>query len=257
MKKLTVCTVPLIVALSLISSSAADLNQGLVHHWSFDGNANDSVGGSHGTPVGAVLAPDRFGSLNSAFFFNGTDARIGLPDTTLSAGLAQGTLAAWVRVDSFDAMFGRVIFNRGIAASSTSLELGVGGNGELDANLSDQTPPSSLGQVSLGQWACVAMTWDGSSLSYYIDGNPSGTFSFTGTASDPFAGTRRVDIGVDDQNVGWFQGGIDDLRIYDRVLSGSDIQALCVVPEPSTVVFAVVGALALFGRCAFRRFRRG
>jgi prepilin-type N-terminal cleavage/methylation domain-containing protein len=52
----------------------------------------------------------------------------------------------------------------------------------------------------------------------FIDGELSGDFPFTGTAEDPKPGTRRVDIGVDDQDVGWFPGTIDEIRIYDRTL---------------------------------------
>ena len=236
MKQLLSSIIPLMIAMSLTSSGVAAINDGLVHYFPFDGEARDVVGGAVGTPINARLAPGRSGAPNSAFLFNGADARISLPDTFLSNGLPQGTVTAWVRIDSLTANFGGVIINRGIAALSTSLALGINPDGKLQANLSDQIPPPSLGQVLTGQWVCVAVTWNGSRLNYFIDGKLSGDFPFTGTANDPSPGTRRVDIGVDDQDFGWFPGTIDEIRIYDRALSTSEIGLICDVPELSTRV---------------------
>src|SRR5881394_2390322 len=235
MKQLVSSIIPLMIAASLTSSAAA-LNDGLVHYFPFDGDTRDVVGGAAGTPSNSEPAPGRSGDPNNAFFFNGEDARISLPYTFLADGLTHGTVTAWVRIDSFTATYGGTIINRGIPAFSTSLALGINPQGKLQANLSDRIAPPSLGHVLIGQWVCVAVTWNGDRLSYFIDGQLSGDFPFTGTVKDPTLGKRRVDIGVDDQDVGWFPGTIDEIRIYDRALSISEIGLIADVPELSTRV---------------------
>ena len=58
---------------------------GLVGYWGFNGNANDESGnGNDGTVNGATLTEDRFGSENSAFFFDGVNDNILLPNLGFS-----------------------------------------------------------------------------------------------------------------------------------------------------------------------------
>ncbi len=89
--------------LPFVANSQTPLTNGLVAYFPFSGNANDSSGnGNNGAPSNATLTADRFGNANSAYQFNGTNARIILPDTFLSAGLPQGTVLTWVRVNSLN-----------------------------------------------------------------------------------------------------------------------------------------------------------
>ena len=60
--------------------SNADLNDGLVAYYPFNGNANDESGnGYDGTIYGAELTEDRFGNPDSAFDFDGIDDKIVTP----------------------------------------------------------------------------------------------------------------------------------------------------------------------------------
>src|SRR5277367_6826618 len=79
----------------------SSLTNGLVAYYPFNGNANDASGnGNNGTiHGGVVLAPDRFGSNNSAFTFNGVDGYIdiGNPVGNSPASLTE---TAWVKIIS-------------------------------------------------------------------------------------------------------------------------------------------------------------
>ena len=77
----------------------ADLNNGLVAYYPFDGNANDESGnGNDGTVNGATLTEDRFGNAESAYNFDGNNANI---QSLISINLAQGmSYSAWVLVQS-------------------------------------------------------------------------------------------------------------------------------------------------------------
>ena len=67
----------LVLALSclMVGNAQADLDDGLVAHYPFCGNANDESGnGNHGTVNGPVLTKDRFGGVDSAYsFIDGPD----------------------------------------------------------------------------------------------------------------------------------------------------------------------------------------
>ncbi len=57
----------------------ADLSDGLVAYYPFNGNANDeSSNGNHGTVFGATLTTDRFRDISSAYSFDGVDDYINI-----------------------------------------------------------------------------------------------------------------------------------------------------------------------------------
>lgn len=63
----------------LLLHLAADLSEGLILYYPFDGNANDESGnGENGTIYGPSLTYDRFGNENSAYEFNGTSDYIAI-----------------------------------------------------------------------------------------------------------------------------------------------------------------------------------
>ena len=75
-------------------------------------------------------------------------------------------------------------------------------------------------------WRHVAVTFDGSELLLYINGNPSDpqTLSGVNTNADPYV-YARIGVGSDDEG-GYFEGLIDNVMIFDRALSWAEVQAL-------------------------------
>ncbi len=83
----------------------ADLNEGLVAYYPFNGNANDESGnGNDGTVNGATVTVDRFGNTDSAYHFNGngnaTDS-VQLPYTIIN-GLINITSSVWIKSSNSD-----------------------------------------------------------------------------------------------------------------------------------------------------------
>src|SRR6185436_8408174 len=94
----------LVVFLFFFKSSIGqvDLNRGLIAYYPFNGNSNDATGNGHnGTPLNGVqLTTDRFGNSNNAYYFDGVDDRITVPDDgTLSP--QKLTLACYFNADRF------------------------------------------------------------------------------------------------------------------------------------------------------------
>ena len=73
------------------------------------------------------------------------------------------------------------------------------------------------------QWHLYVGTWDGSRIRIYVDGELKGETSVTGTINT--ADTGPIYIGHDDGWAGrYFNGTIDEVRIYNRALSPAEIR---------------------------------
>ena len=77
----------------------AALTDGLVGHWTFSGNADDSSGnGKHGVVSGATLMPDRFGVADRAYHFTLSDKIVTTANLGISGNTAR-TLSLWVKFE--------------------------------------------------------------------------------------------------------------------------------------------------------------
>ena len=97
-------------------------------------------------------------------------------------------------------------------------------NGALEFNHSGATTTAITStKVNDGTWHFVAMTFDGAYVRLYIDGALQGTFY---GPSLGFLSFEDLYIGERGNNGNFFNGSIDDVRIYNRALSSSEITAL-------------------------------
>ena len=98
----------------------------------------------------------------------------------------------------------------------------------------------------------MGWTWDGSLVEIYVDGALDFSQSYTSGIIDndqALSFAKRIDLPT---NI--YAGLMDDIRIYDNVLSSSDISALfnqsASLPEPSTLWMGLLG----FGVIAWIRW---
>jgi hypothetical protein len=176
---------------------------------------------SHGTDYGA-------GKRNYALGLDGTNDIV---DLSLSTGLIDPllnySLSAWVKPDVVNTAM--QIYGQGNSANTTqSLRFGITSNGYLDnsaINNADTSYPVT-GNIALtaGVWTHVAVTKNGSTYNLYINGkpqerivSPSGTFTFN-TSSIGYL--NRSSDGE------YFDGLVDDVRIYQYALTANQVQAI-------------------------------
>ena len=214
--------------------SNINLTDGLVAHYEFEGNADDSSGNNHnGEIVGATLTSDRFGEENGAYHIAADTSydRISLPKETVN-GLEDFTIAAWVKFDAENINHTTIL---SVANSRYDNELYIGYysvNSEWNIIASDSgTAFSDATELPLNQWLHLAFTRHGSSSSIYLDGTLIDTITVVDDALEADAG--GVIIGQDQDSLGGsfdstqsLNGDIDSFRIYDRALSSVEIQAL-------------------------------
>src|SRR5215469_4321208 len=95
-------TLILLILSSLKSFSQVDLSKGLMAYYPFSGNAKDASGNGN-NPIfnNATLTTDVYGNANSAYYFNGIDNYMEIPN---SASLNMGntiSICAWVKPMGF------------------------------------------------------------------------------------------------------------------------------------------------------------
>ncbi len=204
----------------------SSLKVGLVAQWDFLGNANDqSRGEFHGSISGAVPTADRFGNENGAFTFNGSTDYINIgraPDLAFG-GFQPYTMAAWVKPGTGG---GNIItkFNGGVLAGwylQIKDDMHV-----LSYRNVGPLSTTSLDPVESDQWLHLVSKYDGKTLSIYVNGVLQAQEPFTSHPSDTNTDLLIGAIHSKGDITGYYEGIIDDIRLYNRDLSNEEIAAL-------------------------------
>jgi 1,4-alpha-glucan branching enzyme len=212
-------TLPATGATNLLAYWTFDEGSGSIAY-DYSGNSNTgtvSFGGSGGWTSGMI---------NGALYFDGDGAQVTVSNSPSLNPVNGITLAAWVNDASGGWYNTPRILEKGLSDNQYAVFINSSGSLEfLLAGVSNGTlivsPPSS------GAWHHLAATYDGSSLiSFYIDGQlatqqvASGALPIT---TDPLAiGNKPGSSSLLD----FFNGNIDDLRIYGSGLPASQVAQL-------------------------------
>jgi len=193
-----------------------------VAYYPFDGNANDASGnGNHGTAYGATLTQDRFGNPNRAYLFDGIDDYIYAPVNINPDVMPKVTMTAWVKANDVASV------RQVISTDNGGLDRTVG----IDNRLSGTCCWSAfigtgllLGDrpVNPGEWVFLAVVYDQdeSTVKIYVNGDCDQGNGVLG------AGYEYIHIGSNPGYGEYFNGVIDDVHIYNRVLSDAEILEL-------------------------------
>ncbi|MEM7130107.1 MAG: LamG-like jellyroll fold domain-containing protein [Chloroflexota bacterium] len=233
-------TIPSLSAANAELVASATNQEGLVVWLKLDetegSEASDSSGNSNnGTLVGNATWTsgkiDGAVALDNPTQVNGSQWIEIPPDVSQNMNNTL-TLAAWVRAESL--RNGDGIITKGQNITSYALRLQGDGRVMFTANFGQpfgfvgSGDWSSSGTISANQWHHIAVTYDGSTLRFFIDGVPDpnevDTTLVFGRATQPLY--IGADLPDDDQ---YFDGSVDDVRIYNRRLSVAEIEELALV----------------------------
>ncbi len=217
---------------------------GLVGYWKFDeissgtctggkDSCDSSGNGNDGTYSGAVAplatTPSLFFSDSHSLGFNGTDTYVTVnrpvsDDMTVCAWIKTATAGNgtnhWESAPVFDAEVPGLANDFGFGVDSNGyIEYGNGGG--YDATVNGTTI------ITDDTWhhVCATRAKIIGQIKLYVDGAIDGTGSGS-MATLSTSATARIGYGLDGTAPKYFNGLIDDLRVYQRVLSQSDISFL-------------------------------
>ncbi|NBR15213.1 MAG: LamG domain-containing protein, partial [Crocinitomicaceae bacterium] len=209
-------------------------SNGLLGWWPFSGNANDLSGnGNNGTVKGASLTPNRFGTSNDAYSFNGTSNYISLPNI-LPTNV--GTISFWFQTNSNNPQILVYQSNNGENGFGTATPNAIENHTGLTS-----TPTNSLGAsymfdnssgvnythsetIALNQWYHMAVAYNTTSAFCYLNGELIYTMNISSeTGNNTPANTY---IGRPLWAERFLSGKFDDLGVWNRVLTQQEITNL-------------------------------
>lgn len=208
--------------------------------WRFEENGGTTVtdlssNGNNGT---LVNSPTRVaGKFGQALSFNGANQYVSIPHSTSVSISGQITLAAWIKVGAFP------------TGSNLSQLMGKGSTGTTEAyylrlnaafsalevgswnGSTDYRAQTSYTGWTTGEWHHVVGMYDGANWIVYVDGVLK---TSTAQAVGPGTSTQKVTIGARFVTAAdrFFNGVIDEPRIYSKALTGSQVRSLMMGFEP-------------------------
>lgn len=213
------------------NTTGGTLDSGLVALWSFDGKDisgatvyDRSSSGNNGTITGATKT---IGKIGQALNFDGDADYIDSTDTNFSSGTNPLTMAMWFKTKkSFSSVSYDIAFRYGNDSSTQMAIIGFGtndGDGLTNAIICSQWG-DSLGTSNLndGKWHQVTCSYDGSLWYLYVDGAFINSKAMTTNITK--VGTSR--IGTNNLGSQYWDGQIDDVRVYNRALSAKEAKQL-------------------------------
>ncbi len=210
----------ILLAIALLVPVQAQ-EDGLVAEWHFDeGSGNilkDSSGnGNDGTIYGANFMEGKFGT---ALNFDGIDDYVEVPNSN-SLNPQAITIEAWILPRSYGSNSGNIVSK----ASNSGYRVRTNSDGILA--WIDRDNINTLGSkmvITLNVWSQVVVTGDASGLAIYINGvrdaKNSKAYGHSETPNDLIIGSC-LDFGGE-----FFNGSIDEVRIYNRALGAEEIKA--------------------------------
>jgi hypothetical protein len=218
-------------------SPAPSMGQtGLAGWWKFDEGSGSSAADASGNGNTGTLVNGptwTTGKIGQALNFDGVNDYVTLGNPASLQLTGAITVSAWVYHDAFVHAANTIASKQG-GSTNRGWKLGAN-NGAGSAYCFDIAPTNStlLGACgpgnsnTTGEWVHVVGVYDPSNaIIVYKNGAQIG-IQTSGVPASQFSSSRPVEIGTrSDVTDHWFDGKIDDVRIYNLALSASEIQAL-------------------------------
>ena len=228
---------------SLASVLATDAIPGLVAHWKMDENTGtttlaDASGLSNNATTVAGDPAFVSGVEGNAMSLNGTSQYATVPDANSLDITNAITMTAWFRCDqtanTTQRILAKTIMRQGTTITGIDgYELSLSSAGKVFVRFNQQTNSdvyrlnsNASYPLNGSAWMHVAATYDGAYIRIYINGilDATGANQIFTIASNnlPLVIGRQDDPSF----YTYFKGALDEVRIYNRALSLSEIQAL-------------------------------
>lgn len=210
--------------ISLSISAASDLTSGLSARWDFNelhGSVTADSSGNRNT--GTLHSVSWASSVCAACIsLNGSNSYVSVPESSSLEAASQITVSMWLRPSSNGSVDPRTIsklysWDIKLNGSSRMPQFSAGGMyGMLNYSL------------TLNRWQHLVFTFSSGALKGYVNGKPVAftANTFTSALSTLPLQMYGLYLGTDPSRSASYKGYLDDVRIYNRVLSDADVAAL-------------------------------
>ncbi len=220
---------------------------GLVAKYSFNyGKPNDERGTNHAKAYNVKLAEDRFGNSNSAYFFQGNkDSYLNLGTSSVLKPKS-GSISLWVKIDE------PVYRGRGVPSNDFIYTRSHDGDPDFNeayiigydfdvkkisaANSNSQYEQISLRPATnsyLRVWYHIVFTFDNNYACFYLNGALEAKTAKNFETHYLNGDSVIVGFHPGIKNIRFFHGIIDDVEIYNRVISPAEVLKLYNAPNPN------------------------
>src|ERR1039457_1168819 len=218
------------------SGGYSSLLTSLISYWKLDelsGLAIDAtgVGGGNNNGTQTNTTQGVAGKLNTAYGFNGTSSKIDMGNTSNLSLSGAGSISCWVNISNLTMPSDATVVGKGnTGADRNGYSIGyLNSNHTFWVELANTTSAQLVGfngitPIVTGTWYNLVVTWDGTTLTSYINGaNPTGVPE----TITPVSTLYNFGIGWSQAlNSQFFNGTIDEVGIWGRALTTSEVAGL-------------------------------
>ncbi len=234
---------------AVVGVTPESLNIGLVGHWTFDGKnmtpnvIDSSVYANNARVVGQSATTSVTGVIGQALDLDGANDHVSIPSpngSPLGFSTSSLSISIWIKPRTFGiGNYGRILDNvttvSVVKGYSLFLNNSPGGNPAGTETLSTcigygsataVCSTANSNSITLGVWQHIVMTYATSSgaVIFYVNGVNRGGSTLGQTiaqgSSEILLGNRVADL------IRQYNGSVDDLRLYNRVLSANEVRTL-------------------------------
>ncbi len=210
-----------------LSDSEKSELSGLVAYWKLDESSgavavDSSANSNDGTYTNGVTL-FQTGNIDQAADFDGSDDYVGAPDDPTLQMDNVFSLSGWIRPDS-SSNIDQMILNK-----EGEYEIAISPSDELKWGITNTDPGwswHSTGHiVAIGKWTHVALIYDHGTVTTYANGVLVDTYNGSGTIGDQYTSLNELRLGGRSNNPAgkYFDGRLDDIRVFKRVLCPEEV----------------------------------
>jgi hypothetical protein len=196
----------------------------LVSYWPLDESFDDLVGGNDGTPSGGVT--NATGISSGAMNFDGVDDYVQVSDSSSLDLTGDITFSFWMNSRDLTSNALRMFHKNSAYTITSAVDLSGGDNTIRLFNYQDNTYCYSDNIYTENEWQYVTIVQSGGICYFYKNGVDIGTGDSTINPTFPNSAVDLY-IGIDeDESTAPYNGQLDEIIIYNRRLSSTEITDL-------------------------------